>query len=47
MRAKTAVVAHVVLDGPVDHPAGVVIKLQIRSLAERCWKGRPEWVRVP
>ena len=47
VRAKTAVVAHPGLDGPVDSPAGAVTELQIRSLAERCWKGRPEWVRVP
>ena len=42
MRAKTAVVAHPGLDGPVDSPAGAVTESETTSLPERCWKGRPE-----
>jgi hypothetical protein len=42
VRAKTAVVAHPGLDGPVHHPAGVVTESETTSLPERCWKGRPE-----
>ena len=42
VRAKTAVVAHPGLDGPVRHPAGVSTESETRLLPERCWKGRPE-----
>jgi hypothetical protein len=42
VRAKTAVVAHQGLDGPVDSPAGTVTESETMSLPERCWKGRPE-----
>ena len=45
--SKPAGVADLGLDGPVDGPAGAIIELQTSALAERCWKGRPEWVRVP
>ncbi len=43
---ETAVVAHQGLDGPVPCPAGAWTELQTMTLPERCWKGRPEQVRV-
>jgi hypothetical protein len=42
VRAKTAVVAHPGLDGPVPRPAGVWTESETSRLPERCWKGRPE-----